>query len=67
MFGFFQNIGLPELLIILVIILILFGATKLPKLARGLGSSVKEFKKGMVEGVEDEVKKDEEVKDKDKS
>lgn len=67
MFGIFQNIGLPELVIILVIILLLFGATKLPKLARGLGSSVKEFKKGMEEGAEntdakDEAKKPEEKK-----
>jgi sec-independent protein translocase protein TatA len=43
MFG----LGYQELLIILVIVLILFGANRLPELARSLGSSVKEFKKGV--------------------
>lgn len=50
------NIGLTELIIILVIILILFGARKLPDLARSLGRSLGEFKKGRQEG-EQEVKK----------
>lgn len=45
MFG----LGYQELLIILVIVLILFGATRLPELARSLGTSVKEFKKGINE------------------
>jgi sec-independent protein translocase protein TatA len=50
MFG----LGYQELLIILVIVLILFGANRLPELARSLGSSVKEFKKGVNEAkVED--------------
>jgi len=39
------NIGLPELLIILFIIVLLFGAKKLPELAAGLGRGIKEFKK----------------------
>lgn len=39
------GIGSTELLIILAIILLLFGGSKLPSLARGLGQSVKEFKK----------------------
>lgn len=43
--AFIQGIGGPELLIILVIILLLFGSKKLPELARGLGKSMKEFKK----------------------
>jgi len=38
------NLGLPELLIVLVIILVLFGANKLPQLAKGLGQGIKEFK-----------------------
>jgi len=42
-------LGYQELLIILVIVLILFGANRLPELARSLGSSVKEFKKGVNE------------------
>ena len=46
MFG----LGAQELLVILVIVLILFGANRLPQLARSLGSSMKEFKKGIDEG-----------------
>jgi sec-independent protein translocase protein TatA len=38
--------GLPELLIILLVVVVLFGAKRLPELARGLGSSLKEFRKG---------------------
>jgi sec-independent protein translocase protein TatA len=45
MFG----LGYQELLLILVIVVILFGAQRLPDLARSLGSSVKEFKKGVTE------------------
>jgi sec-independent protein translocase protein TatA len=45
MFG----LGTQELLVILVIVLVLFGANRLPELARSLGSSVKEFKKGVNE------------------
>jgi len=60
MFG----LGYQELLLILVIVLILFGAQRLPDLARSLGSSVKEFKKGVNELNKDEApaKKDEEKK-----
>ncbi|MBL7160760.1 MAG: twin-arginine translocase TatA/TatE family subunit [Candidatus Aenigmarchaeota archaeon] len=39
-------IGLPEVLIILVIVLLLLGPKKLPKLARSIGEAVKEYKKG---------------------
>jgi sec-independent protein translocase protein TatA len=41
------GLGTPELIIILVILLLLFGAKKLPELARSLGSSAGELKKGM--------------------
>jgi sec-independent protein translocase protein TatA len=63
MFG----LGYQELLLILVIVLILFGAQRLPDLARSLGSSVKEFKKGVTELQQDDTaaatkKKDEEKK-----
>jgi sec-independent protein translocase protein TatA len=62
MFG----LGYQELLLILVIVLILFGAQRLPDLARSLGSSVKEFKKGINEVAKDEstsaAKKDDEKK-----
>ncbi|MDB6114492.1 MAG: twin-arginine translocation protein TatA/E family subunit [Lacunisphaera sp.] len=48
------NLGMPEILGILAIVLLLFGGAKLPALARGLGQSVKEFKKASREGDEDE-------------
>ncbi|HEX6210161.1 MAG TPA: twin-arginine translocase TatA/TatE family subunit [Gemmatimonadales bacterium] len=61
MFG----LGYQELLIILVIVLILFGANRLPELAKSLGSSVKEFKKGVNEVKNEDVtapRKEEEKK-----
>jgi sec-independent protein translocase protein TatA len=51
--AFLQGIGAPELIIILVIVLLLFGAKKLPEMARSLGKSQREFKKGMREGAEE--------------
>jgi sec-independent protein translocase protein TatA len=48
------GIGGTELLIILGIVLLLFGGTKLPSLARGLGQSMKEFKKAAKDDPEDE-------------
>lgn len=39
------NLGVPELLIILFVVVLLFGARKLPELARGLGQGIREFKK----------------------
>ena len=50
-----MNIGWPEILVILLIILLLFGAKRLPDLARSLGKSLREFKKGR-----DEIEADEE-------
>jgi sec-independent protein translocase protein TatA len=44
----------PELLIVLAVILVLFGGSQLPKLARGLGSAQREFKKGLDEGASDD-------------
>jgi sec-independent protein translocase protein TatA len=52
MVGFMRNIGLPELLLVLVVVLLVFGSTRLPKLARSLGASAKQFRKGVDEGVE---------------
>jgi len=40
-----MGLGAPELIIVLVILLVLFGGAKLPGLAKGLGQSIKEFKK----------------------
>jgi sec-independent protein translocase protein TatA len=44
------GIGVPELLVVLAVLLLLFGATKLPKLARSMGEASKEFKQGMRSG-----------------
>jgi len=55
MFG----LGLPEILLILVIALLLFGAAKLPEIGRALGKSLSEFKKGMQELPGDTSKKKE--------
>ena len=46
----FGSLGLPELLIILFIVVLIFGANRLPSLARGIESSVKNFKEGMKDG-----------------
>jgi sec-independent protein translocase protein TatA len=45
-----MNIGAPEAIIALVIILVLFGGSQLPKLARNLGKAQKEFKDGLADG-----------------
>ena len=47
------SIGAPELIIILLVVLLLFGSTKLPKLARSIGEASKEFKKGVEDGARD--------------
>ena len=46
--------GGMELVIILLVILLLFGSTRLPQLARGMGKSISEFKKGIAEGGDEE-------------
>ncbi len=51
------QIGIPELVIILIILLLLFGAKKLPELARSLGSSAKELRKGLKDDVQNNDKK----------
>ena len=60
----FGSLGPTELIIALVIILLLFGAKKVPELARGLGSGVREFRAGTREGeIEDKKKEEERRKD----
>jgi sec-independent protein translocase protein TatA len=46
----FRQIGAPEIILILAVVVLLFGAKKLPELARSVGKSTSEFKKGMSEG-----------------
>jgi sec-independent protein translocase protein TatA len=48
------NLGAPELLIVLIVVLVLFGGSKLPKLARSLGQAQNEFKQGIKEGSVDD-------------
>jgi sec-independent protein translocase protein TatA len=59
----FGSFGGTELLIALVIILLLFGAKRIPELAKGLGSGVREFKRGTRGEDEVEEKSDQEKKD----
>lgn len=59
MFG----IGIPELIIILVIILIIFGAGKLPEIGAGLGKGIKNFKKATIED-DPESEKQEKIENK---
>lgn len=45
----FKNIGLPEIIIIAVVLLLLFGGKRIPEFIRGLGEAVKEFRKASKE------------------
>ena len=49
-----MNLGATELLIILAVVLLLFGSTRLPKLAKSLGQASKDFKKGVDGDSEDD-------------
>lgn len=53
----FGNIGTGEIILILLVVLILFGAKKIPELAQGLGKGIREFKKAMRD-VEEEIKQE---------
>jgi len=54
------NLGPTELIIILLVVLVLFGGAKIPKLARSLGQAQKEFKAGVDEGHQDGSTKNDE-------
>jgi sec-independent protein translocase protein TatA len=49
-----MNLGMSELLIVLAIVVLFFGGKKLPQLGTSLGESIKNFKKGMKEGQQDD-------------
>jgi sec-independent protein translocase protein TatA len=51
----FGSLGFPELLVILVIVILIFGTSRIPELGRGLGEGIKNFKKA-VKGEEEEKK-----------
>jgi sec-independent protein translocase protein TatA len=53
MLAFIGGLGAPEIVVILLIVLLLFGAKKLPELARSLGQGIKEFRKSVKEISED--------------
>ena len=57
------GLGMPELLVILVIILIIFGAGKLPEIGSGIGKSIKNFKKATRETEVNEKEKEKEKLD----
>lgn len=59
MFG----LGAPELIIVLLVVLIVFGGSQIPKLARSLGQAQKEFKQGLDEGEKGEDKPKDKPKD----
>ncbi|HEY7114454.1 MAG TPA: twin-arginine translocase TatA/TatE family subunit [Thermoanaerobaculia bacterium] len=52
----FGSLGLPELLVILLIVIIIFGAGKLPQLGKGLGEGIKNFKNSVKTGEESKDK-----------
>ncbi|MDR1225082.1 MAG: twin-arginine translocase TatA/TatE family subunit [Tannerella sp.] len=54
---FLQNLGAPEIVIIAVLILLLFGGKKIPELMKGLGKGIKNFKEG-VKGIENDINAD---------
>jgi sec-independent protein translocase protein TatA len=61
MFG----LGVPELMVILVIALVIFGPSKLPQIGSGLGKAIRDFKKGVTESGDDEPAKDAKKESKD--
>lgn len=57
-----MNLGMPEIIIIAIVVLVLFGGKKLPELMHGVGKGIRDFKKGM-NGIEDDIKKDIDLND----
>ena len=59
----FGTLGWPEIILILLVALLLFGAKKLPDVGRSLGKGIREFKKAL-KGIEEDIDKEEEGKEK---
>ncbi len=57
MFALFGPLGLPEMIVILLIVILIFGANRLPDIGRGIGRGIKNFK----DSVKDEPPKDEHI------
>jgi sec-independent protein translocase protein TatA len=53
---FMPSLGVPELAIIFLIIIVLFGASKIPQIGKGLGEGIRNFKKGIKEAEEDQTR-----------
>lgn len=52
------NLGIPELILILAIVVLLFGVGKLPQLGKGIGEGIRNFKQAVKEGGQDSEKKE---------
>ncbi|HWX24636.1 MAG TPA: twin-arginine translocase TatA/TatE family subunit [Vicinamibacteria bacterium] len=53
----FGTLGFPEVVLILIVFVLIFGTSRLPELGKGIGEGIKNFKKSMREETEDEKKK----------
>ena len=54
----FGSLGMPELLVLLVIVILIFGVNKIPQLGKGLGEGIKNFKSALKSGQEEPGKTD---------
>ncbi len=59
----FGSLGMPELLVILVIVILIFGVNKIPQLGKGLGEGIRNFKSALKAGEEETNTKETEKKD----